>query len=64
MSRKNDGADSLPLKTQPNCKKCYNFLMKKEGWISPAFKKHVSMVVIQDLLERIRKLGVLLLCPF
>ena len=28
---KNDGADSLPLKTQPNCKKCYNFLMKKEG---------------------------------
>ena len=38
--------------------------MKKEGWISPAFKKHVSMVVIQDLLERIRKLGILLLCPF
>ena len=25
------------LKTQPNCKKCCNFLMKKEDWISPDF---------------------------
>ena len=38
--------------------------MKKEDWISPAFQKYVSMVVIQDLLKRARKPDILLLRPF
>jgi hypothetical protein len=37
--------------------------MKKEDWISPAFQKYVSMVVIQDLLKRVRKPDILLLRP-
>ena len=37
--------------------------MKKEGWISPAFKKYVSIIFAQSLLKRIRKLGILLLRP-
>ena len=37
--------------------------MKKEDWISPAFKKYVSIIFAQNLLKRIRKLGILLLRP-
>ena len=36
---------------------------KKEGWISPAFQKDVSIIFAQNLLKRIRKLGILLLRP-
>ncbi len=52
-----------PLKTQPNCKKCYNFLIKKEDWISPAFQKYVSIIFAQNLLKRVRKPDILLLRP-
>ena len=37
--------------------------MKKEDWISPAFKKYVSIIFAQNLLKCIRKLGILLLRP-
>ena len=37
--------------------------MEKEGRIFPAFQKDVSIVVLQDLLKRIRKPDILLLRP-
>ena len=37
--------------------------MKKEDWISPAFKKYVSIIFAQNLLKRVRKPDILLLRP-
>ena len=52
-----------PPQNATKLQKCYNFLMKKEDWISPAFQKDVSIIFAQNLLKRVRKPDILLLRP-